>query len=93
MHRALEQRNHGFKIARSVFADHGYSFDAKLISLLPNVRRCITVSFFDSTRPKPFEIFPGCQDLVKYINPVNAAILAVYWPAAYLDELTRIPRD
>jgi len=36
--------------------------------------------FFDPTRTKPLEIFPGYQDLVKDIinNPANAAILAVY---------------
>ena len=34
--------------------------------------------FFDPTRTKPLEIFPGYQDLVKDMNPANAAILAVY---------------
>jgi hypothetical protein len=34
--------------------------------------------FFDPTRTKPLEIFPAYQDLVKDINPANAAILAVY---------------
>jgi hypothetical protein len=38
----------------------------------------MTLSFFDPTRTKPLEIFPGYQDLVKDINPANAAILAVY---------------
>jgi hypothetical protein len=49
------------------------------MSLLP------TLSLFDPTTTKPFEISSGCQDVVKDINPATAAIfgnVSRYWPAA-----------
>jgi hypothetical protein len=49
---------------------------ASIISLLQNGRQYITFSLFDLTRRKPIEISP--VDLIKEINPANAAILAVY---------------
>ena len=41
-------------------------------------RRYITFSLFDPARTKPLEISASRQDLVKDINPANAAVLAVY---------------
>jgi hypothetical protein len=61
-----------------IFIGDGLHCGDLLLSLLPNVRPYITFFLFDSTRTKPIEIFSSCQNLVKDINPANAAISAVY---------------